>query len=238
MQRGGTIWRRSTSQKRAASRSLSRAPAKRAKSFTVTRYKQYIPRSPALCPQSIVVRLSYSDQYAITSGVLFDKIMAGNSCYDPDYSGTGHQPMGFDQWMAFYFQFRVLASSIKVTTINTSSTATVSLNCVLLASNDPTSAASDQAMEEQPEAKEATSGVSTGPSEDTVSAYMTTAQIKAVPDIRYSSEFSGSTGANPTNQWYWHITHGTVTGAAITANVNFNMVYTVEFYSPKTLVQS
>lgn len=35
-----------------------------------------------------------------------------NSVYDPDKTGTGHQPMGFDQWMALYSHFRVLGSKI------------------------------------------------------------------------------------------------------------------------------
>jgi len=35
--------------------------------------------------------------------------------YDPDVTGTGHQPMGFDQMMLFYEQATVMASRITVT---------------------------------------------------------------------------------------------------------------------------
>lgn len=31
----------------------------------------------------------------------------GNSVFDPDKSGVGHQPMGFDQWSAFYDHYYV-----------------------------------------------------------------------------------------------------------------------------------
>jgi len=37
-----------------------------------------------------------------------------NDCYDPDYTGTGHQPMGFDQMMAFYSTFRVLSTDVHI----------------------------------------------------------------------------------------------------------------------------
>lgn len=38
-----------------------------------------------------------------------------NSIYDPDQSGTGHQPLGHDQWAAFYDHYVVLGSKIKCT---------------------------------------------------------------------------------------------------------------------------
>jgi len=39
--------------------------------------------------------------------------------YDPDYTGTGHQPLGFDAMASRYQHFVVLGSKIKCTFINT-----------------------------------------------------------------------------------------------------------------------
>lgn len=42
-----------------------------------------------------------------------------NDCYDPEQSAAGHQPVGFDQLMAFYTRGHVIGSKIKVTFVNT-----------------------------------------------------------------------------------------------------------------------
>jgi len=41
-------------------------------------------------------------------------LYAANGLYDPNISGTGHQPMGFDQMMTFYNHYCVLKATIKV----------------------------------------------------------------------------------------------------------------------------
>lgn len=46
------------------------------------------------------------------------QVFRANCCYDPDFTGLGHQPIGFDQLMLAYDHFSVLGSSIRV--INTS----------------------------------------------------------------------------------------------------------------------
>lgn len=57
-----------------------------------------------------------------------------NGMYDPNYTGTGHQPLYFDQLSTIYDHFTVVKSYIKLTLANASSTpATV---CVFL--NDDT----------------------------------------------------------------------------------------------------
>lgn len=39
----------------------------------------------------------------------------GTSLYDPDFTGIGHQPRGFDQYMAFYEHFEVLGAKLTAT---------------------------------------------------------------------------------------------------------------------------
>jgi len=64
-----------------------------------------------------VVRLRYGERIQINSGIATPGyyVFRANSLYDPNYTGTGHQPLGFDQWAAFYNHYLVLGSKIKVT---------------------------------------------------------------------------------------------------------------------------
>lgn len=72
---------------------------------------------PTLMPDRLRVPLKYDQRIVITStvGALVTQIYRGNSCYDPDYTGGGQQPVGFDQWSAFYASYMCYASKITVT---------------------------------------------------------------------------------------------------------------------------
>lgn len=63
------------------------------------------------------VRLKYSDVFAISLATVTatNQIMRLNSIFDPDLSGTGHQPYGYDQLSVLYNRYRVLKTSWKVT---------------------------------------------------------------------------------------------------------------------------
>lgn len=66
-------------------------------------------------PQSLITTLRYTDYLSINPGVSTAGTYAfvANGLWDPNFSGTGHQPMGFDQMMTFYNHFEVIGSKIK-----------------------------------------------------------------------------------------------------------------------------
>jgi len=47
-----------------------------------------------------------------TLGALGSYVFRANGCYDPNYSSTGHQPMGWDQWSALYNHYVVLGAKM------------------------------------------------------------------------------------------------------------------------------
>jgi hypothetical protein len=50
-----------------------------------------------------------------TSGVLNKHTWSCNNIYDPDVTGTGGQPLGHDEWSAFYTDYVVESADIEVT---------------------------------------------------------------------------------------------------------------------------
>lgn len=100
--------------------------AYRRKRFSRRRFlgKRRLVRSgfPAQC----TVKLAYVDSISLDAIAGPDSfayyIFRANSAYDPDFTGTGHQPMGFDEYMKLYDHYQVKWSSIKVTNMPTQST--------------------------------------------------------------------------------------------------------------------
>jgi len=67
-------------------------------------------------PLKKLVRFRYAEEISLNPGNLGPTVavFSANGMYDPNVSGAGHQPMGFDQNMAFYDHFRVIMSKIYV----------------------------------------------------------------------------------------------------------------------------
>lgn len=71
---------------------------------------------PMAIPTKTRRTLRYCDQFTQTtgSGTIVSQVYRANSCYDPDFSNAGHQPMGFDDMMNLYTNCTVIGSRITV----------------------------------------------------------------------------------------------------------------------------
>lgn len=65
-------------------------------------------------PTKKTVKLRYCQEISltITSGYMAYHGFRLNSLFDPDYTSTGHQPLGFDQWAAIYDKYCVTRAAI------------------------------------------------------------------------------------------------------------------------------
>lgn len=98
-------------------------PAKKKKSKT-----SMVPRASA--PKKFILgkttraTLRYSEKVSISSAAVTDAVgthvFSANGCFDPNVTGIGSQPRGFDQLMALYDHYTVTKARIKVRFLNTS----------------------------------------------------------------------------------------------------------------------
>lgn len=67
-------------------------------------------------PQKLLVKMKYYDTFQInpSAGGIGSYIFSANGMYDPNITGGGHQPRGFDQLMTMYDHYTVIASRIAI----------------------------------------------------------------------------------------------------------------------------
>lgn len=68
-------------------------------------------------PKIKTVKLRYVDSNLTLDpgvGIISDHVYKLNDAYDPDSSGSGHQPMSYDSWTQIYRHYTVLGAKITV----------------------------------------------------------------------------------------------------------------------------
>lgn len=79
-----------------------------------------------LLPLRMHRTLRYSTQVQLSTGTSLSVYQFRmNSLHDPDFTGVGHQPMGYDEFSALYQQWWVVASRMTVDAIFTTNTVSV-----------------------------------------------------------------------------------------------------------------
>lgn len=171
-------------------------------------------------PKKALVSHTYLTSHTMTctSGAMNIRYFRANGMYDPDHTGTGGQPLYFDQLTAVYRHFQVIGSKITIRW-SQSSTANIAfrVGCFL---NDDTSASSstyDQ-LGEQSSAKVS----HLGPGSDkvlTMTNHFSTKKIFGKMSTGADS-LKGSVSADPTEQALYTLFFQPI-DQVTTQNINF-----------------
>lgn len=148
-------------------------------------------------PDRLNVMLKYSDTTTHNTAFSASQTWALNGLYDPDITGTGTQPNGFDQFMAFYERYEVRASKIIYWLSNNG---TVQCQAVLYPSHDSVAVGVNTGSE-QPYAKRIMlAGKDSQPSK-VFTNYITVKKLegRAIDSVN----FTGTSSSNPTSLKYW-----------------------------------
>lgn len=204
--------------------------------------KRYAQSAPV--PASKLVKLKYVGTRQLNADVstVSSYVFSANGLYDPDITGLGHQPMGFDQWMTFYDHYTVIGSKITVKALNTGAAATDSQVIGITLHDNPVGGASTEINMEQ-----ATSSWKVLPPMGTANATILRKGFSAKrffgrpkSAIVNSSDFRGTNAANPTEGSYFIVWAGGLipTDNPSQTNLLVTIEYTAVFNERKELAQS
>jgi hypothetical protein len=179
-------------------------------------------------PDRIRVKLRYAElvSLASTSGVFNYYEFNGNSAYDPNRTGTGGQPAGYDDFAANYNRYRVLGSQIVVNSHAITQSATSAMIIGLYPYN--TTAAATTIADSVAQPYSLAWRTTTTPS--TVVHSMTTAKMVG-QDPRTADRLQAQYNASPNDTWIWRIFYQSEDGSTTSANVILVVIdYDVEFF--------
>ena len=156
-------------------------------------------------PPKFVTTVRYADvvNLSITSGAFASQVFSCNGLFDPDVTGTGHQPLYFDQLIALYQHYNVMSSKITIRATVAEADLTALAMMVRVDDNSSLNANAVASMAELPGANTPYTVTNTA-----VSALPVLYASWRAKDIFPGNDIAnlqGSSGANPTEQSYYII---------------------------------
>lgn len=155
------------------------------------------------------------------------------SLFDPDESGTGHQPRGFDQYMTMYDHYVVLGAKIKVEMVNNQSTAQGVICACTLQDDNVELTSLDDLMEYPKRQQRVTSGFGSSNKATFWQGYSAKKFFNKKPLT--ASELHGSSATNPSENAYFGVYAHTMDNSVGSGTVDMLVTidYIVAFTEPK-----
>lgn len=194
----------------------------------------------AVGPKTLTRKLRYATQIAITGGALgaaTNVFFRANGCFDPEVAVGGHQPMGFDQYMAMYDHFKVKSSKINVTAVGGDTNAVDSVILSINLDDDATANVVMASMIEQGLTSWAVIASGTN-KPTTVSKTFNSADFFS--SKKYSAELVGNDAADPVEEALFNVSVAALNSGDTPDATRVLVVidYIVEFSERTTLAQS
>jgi len=195
---------------------------------------------PVFPKRSKPVYLTYSENFSLSTGAASagTYVFVANGMYDPNLTGTGHQPMGFDQMMQFYYHYTVIRSRLKIYFRNTDTAISPFAGISYNGSSTPITN-DDQLIEKgMIDFVQLSAFPNTG-YHRVVERAMDLRATTGVNDLMDNDESRGDNASNPTEGEYFHISvwnPDSVSVAALrcTAVLEFEAIFT----EPRAMVES
>lgn len=144
-----------------------------------------------------------------------------NSLYDPDFTSGGHQPRGFDQFMAMYQTFTVIGSRIKVTARSPDGDSIVGI-ALKTDSAYPAAPMINSYLEGGNVVYRMTEAIDNGGKPTTLSYGFSPKKFMAISKPMSEDDLRGTASADPAKVAYFHVFSG-----AVNTTINPQPVYLI-----------
>jgi len=200
-----------------------------------------VPWMP-LFPATVVKQLRYSSNFSLnsTSGVPAWYVFRANDLFDPDFSGTGHQPMGFDQMMVFYNHFCVMESYITCVFKNTSLASTVAQVGIRQDASSSTLSIIPEIIEFGGLVMDTLEGKSTYGADKCLKLALDVGKLQGVNRKALTADptLRGDAATSPTEVTYFHVGLWDSAGVSQTCNVDVILEQRAYFMEPRDATES
>lgn len=223
---------------------MPRRYAKKRSRKTNKNRKASLYRNPTVVPDSKIVRHRYVDYVTLdtSSGTSDRNIYRANSMFDPNQTGIGSQPLGFDQWSVFYDHYTVLGSKCTAQFLSSSGSGVTGTSIVgVILTDNSLSLPTPTAIMEQNNSNWKVMTALTAQQKATVSSYYSPKKFFGLTDIGDNRALIGaSTNANPVEDAYFSVYTAAINGVADSALVSVivTIEFTVMYTERKTLTPS
>lgn len=201
-------------------------------------FETIVPKFPkSVFPYSKWATLKYSEAYITVNpaiGAASAYVLAANDLYDPNVTGTGHQPTGFDQYMAMYNKFVVYASKIKAVAYSPDAEANDTVGGVAVYDSNSIQIVTENYMEQALTDWKVIPG-GAGAQPISVNTAFNARDFSGT-DPKDNDLLHGTGGASPSKKWFYHLFVGATGSSEDPGSIKWTIEveYLVKFFEPKS----
>lgn len=232
--------------KRKRSRSVKRSLGKGSRKRMMLRGRRaasrtVVNRGISLIAPRYITKLKYSDEFSLSSSAGVPALYQFNlnSLFDPDRTGVGHQPYGFDQIAALYDKYRVFSVSWRIEAVGATSGDCMRLTVVPADGISFSSLTNRTYIMELPRA--ITKEQAFGQNKVQFRGRITLPRLSGQTSTEYKGDDTkwALTSASPVDALTLSIFGCSPgTGVSTTSNIRITLVYRCEFWDPNSVAQS
>jgi hypothetical protein len=187
-----------------------------------------------IIPDRTLIKMRYVSDIVLNpaAGSTASYVYSCNGMYDPDITSTGHQPMGFDQWMAFYQHYTVLGSKLSCSFASSNADLTTGAAIVGVAQRATSTAVSTNSstLRERPNTRWRYLRPLYSGQRTTVTSRFSARKFFGKPKggVLTEIDLKGNASSNPAEEAYWHIfaagVQDTYDAGVISVNITLSFV--------------